>query len=116
MEPGNNVPSGSWLTLKEDPNGDTMFIWPNNPGGLQDFSRSSSGVSDMILAEISGVPSTVTLDEELDTGTSMGDGGSGSLPAPGGMASQLGALELVYLDTGGATSASVAGWTSFGAG
>jgi hypothetical protein len=90
-----------------------MFIWPNNPGGLETFTLSG-GNQDIILVEFSGVPAVVSKDFEDD---SMPKGSNVStLQVTGPVPKQVGELVLAYIDTNSATSANptVSGWASLG--
>lgn len=112
MTAGGNAPSGSgWVVLHTDANGDSMYVWPDNPGGQQAFVISG-GTESIIIVEFSGSPKSVVLDGEEDTGASAASVGSLSLTASA--PTTAGELELLYLDTANASSASVVGWTYLG--
>jgi len=116
IETSGTQPSGSgWTQLTADSDsGDTIYVWPDNPGGLEAFSFPSP--QDAILLEFSGPPPSVRAWSEGDTGyKTMANVASLSVEAPS--PPRVGTLELLYLDSGGSSSASetsMAGWTYVG--
>jgi hypothetical protein len=112
MTANGNAPSGSgWVALHSDANGDSIYVWPDNPGGEQAFVITG-GTDSVIIVELSGAPPSILLDSEKDTGVSGSSVTSLSLSAAA--PTTAGELELLYLDTANASSASVSGWTYLG--
>jgi hypothetical protein len=105
MEPYNVAPSGSgWTQFESSDGSDSIYVWPNNPGGLMSFTIGGPPYLDVILVEFSGAPLSLTLDSEIDTGNK----GSSvtSLDVSGGTAKMKNELELLYIDSNMATTAS----------
>lgn len=105
MEPYDRAPSGSgWVQFESSDGSDSIYIWPDNPGGLTTFTIGNPPYLDVILIEFAGAPHALTLDAKVDTGPKGGD--QTSLRVMAADANELGELELLYIDTNSATSAS----------
>jgi hypothetical protein len=105
MEPYNVAPSGAgWTQFESSDGSDSIYVWPNNPGGLMSFTIAGPPYLDVILVEFSGAPLSLTLDSEVDTGDKAGS--VTSLEVSGGTAKMKNELELLYVDSNSATTAS----------
>lgn len=112
MRPDSAPLSGAgWVAVTSSNGADTVFLWSDNPGGLQTFAVPSGGNADVLLLEVSGAPSPFLVGAKSDTGGKAGSVSAltASLTAPAG------ALVLLYLDTNSSTSASTpSGWAALG--
>ena len=58
LEDGQSPPSGAgWVLTTSDAHGDTLYLWPDNPGGLDTFTFLG-GSQDVILLELAGAQGT----------------------------------------------------------
>ena len=110
------APSGAgWtqLVAYPSPSNDEIYIWPNNPGGLQAFTAGGTYSPWTLFAlEFSGAPTSLTLDKSNQVVDNPGP--TTTLTVNGQTPTNNKELQLLYVNTDGAYDVAAPGWNNIG--